>query len=196
MLCKAWLPTILANNPEFTASYASSGTGTLYEITTTKEWKIHLIFSIAATTTGSSNGGTFYIYKGSTELYNEYKDNSTFTQINYTSTNSYPAGTTIYIKCSRTFTSVTMKLKGIFAETIPENLTEDKVVIYPKELKALWELSAGTIYGNHTDNTYKWGIIIGKSTAANTGYVTLGNAVGFITVNYNGEIIKIPYYGN
>jgi hypothetical protein len=30
-----------------------------------------------------------------------------------------------------------MKLKGIFAETIPENLTEDKVVIYPKELKAL-----------------------------------------------------------
>jgi len=66
----------------------------------------------------------------------------------------------------------------------------------PRNFRALWELGIGTIYGVHTDKVYYGGIMIEKDTTATTGSVTLGNAVGFITVNFNGEILKIPYYWN
>lgn len=66
--------------------------------------------------------------------------------------------------------------------------------LHPRENKDIWALSGATLYGLHTDKNYYGGIMLEKSTEANTGDITLGNAVGFITVNFNGEIIKIPYY--
>lgn len=78
----------------------------------------------------------------------------------------------------------------------PLILYKDGVNVLPREIKEIWKTTAGTLYGIHTDNIYYGGIILNTDTEATTGSITLGNAIGYIKVNYNGEIIKIPYYGN
>lgn len=80
------------------------------------------------------------------------------------------------------------KLKAIVPPT-PSSI----VFWYPNNVKTLWALATSTIYGK-TQNNYIWGIALDKSTTATTGSIALGNAVGYITINFNGEIIKIPYY--
>jgi len=64
----------------------------------------------------------------------------------------------------------------------------------PRELKSLWNLATWTLYWRHTNHTYYWGIMLSKETTATTGSITLWNAVGYIKVNLNWEIVKIPYY--
>lgn len=65
--------------------------------------------------------------------------------------------------------------------------------IYPTEIKWIWEKTSGVIYGNYNDN-YIGGIIRNTTKTATAGSITLGNCVGFLELNYNGKIVKIPYY--
>lgn len=51
-----------------------------------------------------------------------------------------------------------------------------------------------TIYWVHTDNIYYGGLMMDKTNTATTWNITPGNFVGYIKVNLNGEIVKIPYY--
>lgn len=44
------------------------------------------------------------------------------------------------------------------------------------------------------NGAFKGGQFVGTSTSATTGAIALGNAVGFLNLNYNGEIFKIPFY--
>jgi hypothetical protein len=84
---------------------------------------------------------------------------------------------------------VIYKLKA----TIPQ--TSSAIIYgYPTDIKAIWELEITTIYGKTPDNNYKGGIILGKTTTATTGEITLGNAVGFLSINIDGTLYKIPYY--
>lgn len=69
-------------------------------------------------------------------------------------------------------------------------------IVKPRELKGLGQFIWWTLAGKHTDGTYYWWYMVWKSTSATVGNVTLWNAVGYITVNLNGEIVKIPYYWN
>lgn len=64
----------------------------------------------------------------------------------------------------------------------------------PISIKPLWDLWFAVIYGKTPDKNYKGGIILWESTTATSWEIALWNAVWFITVNFNGEIIKIPYY--
>lgn len=65
-----------------------------------------------------------------------------------------------------------------------------------KEVKYIWGQVICFLYWIDSDGVYKGGIMLDKDTTATTGSITLGNAVGYIKVNFNGEIIKIPYYSN
>ena len=70
-----------------------------------------------------------------------------------------------------------------------------KYYLDPLELKTLWELAKTFLYWiDPKDNIYKWGIILWNSSSATTGSITLWNAVGFLVVNYNWNLVKIPYY--
>ena len=70
----------------------------------------------------------------------------------------------------------------------------DNIHFTPSDVKEIWELTTWVIYWIDSDDIYKGGIIIGESTTATTGSITLGNAVGYLEVYYNGEVVKVPYY--
>lgn len=64
----------------------------------------------------------------------------------------------------------------------------------PKQIKAIWEFIVVHLYGNNDKGVYKGGIITGTTNSVTTGSITLWNAVGYLEVNYNWNIVKIPYY--
>jgi len=67
--------------------------------------------------------------------------------------------------------------------------------LYPYKLSNIGTSSQAVLYGvNPKDNVYIWGIVTDTATNVNTGEITLGNAVGFLEVNYNWQIVKVPYY--
>ena len=72
--------------------------------------------------------------------------------------------------------------------------TINVIPLLPTEVVNIWEVEYATLYGNHTDGKYYWGLVVGTDTSATTGSITLGNAVGYLKVNYNWNIVKIPYY--
>lgn len=78
--------------------------------------------------------------------------------------------------------------------TAPITLIKSGINIYPTNVKTIWVQTTGTIYGVYADKKYYGGIMLEKDTSATTWEITPGNFVGYITVNFNGEIVKIPYY--
>lgn len=72
---------------------------------------------------------------------------------------------------------------------------QGQIIWKPKDIREIWDLTSFIFYGV-TNNNYIGGVMLRKSDNATTGSITLGNAVGFITVNLNWEIVKIPYYWN
>ncbi len=65
---------------------------------------------------------------------------------------------------------------------------------YPDEVKNIWETTEVIIYGTNKDWVYIWGVIVWETTDIKTGSITLWNAVWFLEINYNWEIVKVPYY--
>lgn len=193
MLSKVKELVVLADDTNYTIKTSSTTLIPYYETTITKSWKIHVELT-AMIWDSWQNLWVYTIYANDTKI-RETNYNSQ-TVINYTSTDIYPSWTTITIKIRAWYSTKTITTKWIYIETIPEWYTLNQIAIYPKEIKNLWNLVIGTIYGNYNDNKYVWGIMLNKATTATTGSITLWNAVGFITVDYNGEIIKIPYYWN
>jgi len=191
MLSKIRELVILADDTNYTITTSSTTLITYYETTITKSWKIHVNLT-AMVWDSWQNLWVYTIYANDTKI-RETSYNSQ-TVINYTSTDIYPSWTTITIKIRAWYSTKSITTKWIYIETIPEWYTLNQIAIYPKEIKNLWNLVIGTIYGSYNDNKYIWGIMLNKATTATTGSVTLWNAVGFITVDYNGEILKIPYY--
>lgn len=66
--------------------------------------------------------------------------------------------------------------------------------VYPRELKEIWELASTTLYGRDVNWWYKGWIMLWTSTTATTWSITLWNAVWYITVSLNWNLVKIPYY--
>jgi hypothetical protein len=69
-----------------------------------------------------------------------------------------------------------------------------QIPLEPRDSVELWETCHAMSYWNSLDNTFKWWIIVWSSASATTGEITLWNAVGFLEINYNGQIVKVPYY--
>ena len=66
--------------------------------------------------------------------------------------------------------------------------------IRPTSLKDIWQTTTWTIYWKHIDNTYYWWIMIEKTEEAYTWNITPWNFAWYIVVNFNWELIRIPYY--
>lgn len=66
--------------------------------------------------------------------------------------------------------------------------------VYPRKLKEIWQIAETTLYWRDINWMYKGWIMLGTTTSATTGSITLWNAVGFITVSLNWQNVKIPYY--
>lgn len=66
--------------------------------------------------------------------------------------------------------------------------------VMPKSVKEIGDLGDNTLFWKHIDNKFYGWIMLGKVNSATTGSVTLWNAVWFIEVNFNWELLKIPYY--
>lgn len=58
----------------------------------------------------------------------------------------------------------------------------------------IWDLWVINIYWKSDDWKYYWWIITWTTDTVETGEITLWNAVGYLEVNYNWNIVKIPYY--
>lgn len=69
-----------------------------------------------------------------------------------------------------------------------------KIDMQPKEIKAIWSLMTWFIYWLDEDWIYKWWIITWKTSSATAWSITLGNAVWYLTVLVDWEVLKIPYY--
>jgi len=65
---------------------------------------------------------------------------------------------------------------------------------YPDEVKNIWETTEVIIYGTNKDWVYIWGVIVWETNDIKTWSITLWNAVWFLEINYNWEIVKVPYY--
>lgn len=66
---------------------------------------------------------------------------------------------------------------------------------YPKHIESIWSTAQFVLYGvSDIDATFKNWVFIDKETEAITGDIAPWNFVGYIKVNFNWEIIKIPYY--
>lgn len=66
----------------------------------------------------------------------------------------------------------------------------------PKSVRTIWNNWYITLLGKHIDDKFLWWIMLGKDTVAGNWDIVLWNAVGYISVNFNWEVIKIPYYKN
>lgn len=70
-----------------------------------------------------------------------------------------------------------------------------KLPIYISEVKGIGEFITGKIYWK-IDKEYIGWIMLKKDTTATTWNISLWNAVGYITINFNWEVLKIPYYND
>lgn len=80
--------------------------------------------------------------------------------------------------------------------TCPINLVKTGYRDMPREIKNIWDFTTCTLYGIHTDGVYYGGVMLEKTTTITAGSISPSNFVWYIKVNFNGEIIKIPYYKN
>ena len=69
------------------------------------------------------------------------------------------------------------------------------LVLQPRTVEDLWELAMWTVYWRHpNDWVFYGGIMMDKDTVALAWEITPWNFVWYIRVNFNWEVIKIPYY--
>lgn len=79
--------------------------------------------------------------------------------------------------------------------TWPNVISKDKWAVwwYPTEISDIWNKIFITLYWNNNWE-YVWWIITWKSNSVLVWNITPWNFVWYIKVNFNWEIIKIPYY--
>jgi len=65
--------------------------------------------------------------------------------------------------------------------------------LIPTEIVEIWKQACPTTYGR-LPNWKRYGEITWDTTTVQTWNISLGNAVGFITMEYNWYVLKIPYY--
>lgn len=71
---------------------------------------------------------------------------------------------------------------------------DKKIYIIPTIIKNLWESVSWIIFWLNSNWNFMWWFMYWLSGSATTWNITLWNAVWYITVNFNWQIVKIPYY--
>lgn len=172
-------------------SYTSSATATA---TMPSDWFIAIDFEYYWEWSGYRSNGTIQFYKSSPQvnLILIKWVASTHSFMHYVSDIIYPSWTVININVSGGSSDYMVYAKNIKIRVAKTRLP---VVVSgnPTEVKSIWNMWYIIIYWKIW-NSYKGGIMIDKDTSATTWAITLWDAVGYIKVNLNGEIVKIPYY--
>lgn len=105
----------------------------------------------------------------------------------------YPAWSLIEVKMTCNQANIILYAEQLkFKETY--NKSSNNTECTPKIIKQLWDFITCFTYWIDTDWVFKWWIINGESTTATAWNITLWNAVWFLEINYNWEIVKVPYY--
>lgn len=73
-------------------------------------------------------------------------------------------------------------------------VSDNVIKAYPRDVYPIWQLWFATLYWKHNNGLYYWWLIVGKATSATTWSVTLWNAVWYLLMDLNWQIVKIPYY--
>ena len=195
---------VKANNQNYTinASYwagedATSNTVKYIEFTAPIDWNYILTASISVDW-GNNSNRPYYInlYVWENRIYN------TDGQITSKGVKNVSINQTFYVKAWQVIKleytwyarSGTVYAR-VYANSwnLSYNIIKSGITWDTKEIINLGGSYSLTIYWMD-DWVYKWWIMLEKSSSANTWEITLWNAVGYISVNFNGEIIKIPYY--
>lgn len=116
---------------------------------------------------------------------------NTATILNYMSDTKYPSWSSVSVTCTVTAWTYYINNTKIYQVTYINSKNFISWIPYKK--RDIGEMTSMFIYGNY-NGEYKGWIITGTTNEVETGSITLWNAVWFITVMFNGELIKIPYY--
>ena len=139
--------------------------------------------------TSYSNNGVIYPYVNWTKKtgYSYYWNTNNQTRTLW----PYNKGDSIEIKM---IWDGTTAINGFNADVYIYKMRIPVLKITPYDIKALWAVAICFLYWIDSDGVYKGGLMVEKSTTHTTGSISLWNAVGFISINFNWEILKIPYY--
>jgi len=145
---------------------------------------------------GTATKWTIAVFINGTEVdKNDYTSDSTFSQDFQIDANYWDVITVrIYSERNNNYYWDTLTANRC---TITSTITLWKRYDYfshPINVVDLWDIATCTLYWKHIDKTYYGGIMVEKTTSATGGTIVLGNAVGYIKVNFNWEILKIPFY--
>lgn len=154
---------------------------TLYYYTS-NFWKLLVKFDLWASTTYATN---LYLYKNWNLVYlKSTKDNWTY----LSPTIDMQSGDVLSWKWNSTWTNASFYVKNLSISFLWE-----PVYLTPTEVKEIWEEVSATSFWT-VNWEFKGWQFVWETTEVLTGEIVLWNAVWFLTVNYKGSILKIPYY--
>lgn len=201
MLCKIISTVSIVNDSNYEKSSNATRSAPYTTIDTyymPATWKLFIDTSIKCANT---NGAWLYRYIDNVAAQGQYHTgtlayttSTTYTKVTDTTQDVYQTWQRIDLRTQSYNSSATITIKWLNMYVIPENYTTNyDYIIYPKDLKSLWELCIGTIYWIH-NNEFKGGIIRSTTNSITTWAISPWNFVWYLEVNYNWNIVKIPYY--
>lgn len=167
---------------------------TLYSVPITTAWFYNIDFDakggsanncyIGYTTDSSSSSVTKAIVISDLDDFVHFSEKNIYIE----------AGKTLYIKGKVNVTSQRIYYKNIYITKSYPNFEKSKGINWiPKTINIIGTQWIIIIYGLNKDGYYG-GIITWTSEEAYTGAIAPWNFVGYLEVNYNGSIVKVPYY--
>ena len=194
MLCKTKLNyfwDILVDNSSFSGSYNTEST--LVEFTALSNWKFN--FSTTASYHGGSGRDSYIrLYKNNTVIDSRTSNSTSWYEEVTFSNMAINKWDIIKVTAQWYNSSYKLELQTLYANA---KYMENLIVWVggtPKQIKAIWEFIVVHLYGNNDKGVFKGGIITWTTESVETGSITLWNAVWFLEINYNGQIVKVPYY--
>jgi len=173
---------------------AYNKTETIAEFTMPFTWKIHMEWDCYATT--SWKDVKIAMTVDWTNVWNFTKNipNSSWSYTySYTRDAFAPAWSSVglYIRSNWSFTAW---IQNTNVDLVKYSSSINPINWKVSKLLNIWDLWVINIYWKSDDWKYYWWIITWTTDTVETGEITLWNAVGYLEVNYNWNIVKIPYY--
>ena len=180
LLCKTGT-TPDSTNLETGWWYGRSGT-----LFTAKTSNYHLEFDVAGRTS------KWYLYINGTQVWGEFNaDSNTNTPIHHTY--DFTWLNVWDIVSASIDTQYNDGQHYIWNFVLTPLASVSMIPLTPKTIENIGDLIYLTLYGRDGEKYYG-GIITGTTNSVTTGGITPWNFVGYLEINYNGSIVKVPYY--
>lgn len=181
--------SVVVNDPDFSWWWSRGQDTVIYTTSLTKAWKIRVISTFRIADNYSCQ---FKVFAWGTQIMSQSVNQKNVDYfINLLSENEYAAGTQIQIKVYESANQ--MLVKWMYIESVVARDFEYDHMGYPADVKEIWEQTSINIYWVH-DWIFRGWIIRQTTSTATTWAITLWNAVWFLEINFNWQIVKVPYY--